>query len=99
MRYPIYIMEYIVIHELAHIKHKNHSKDFWMLVENFCPNYKNIEKTREKDCPYRTGCRKLGYAARGVHVRLQSACAGVANARGRDGLSDILFFLLLFFTF
>ena len=45
MRYPIYIMEYIVIHELAHIKHKNHSKDFWILVEEFCPNYKDIEKT------------------------------------------------------
>ena len=45
MRYPIYIMEYIVIHELAHIKHKNHSKDFWILVEKFCPNYKDIEKT------------------------------------------------------
>ena len=45
MRYPIYIMEYIVIHELAHIKYKNHSKDFWILVEEFCPNYKDIEKT------------------------------------------------------
>lgn len=45
MRYPIYIMEYIVIHELAHIKYKNHSKDFWILVEKFCPNYKDIEKT------------------------------------------------------
>lgn len=44
MRYPIYIMEYIVIHELAHIKHKNHSKDFWLLVEEFSSNYKDIEK-------------------------------------------------------
>ena len=44
MRYPLYIMEYIVIHELAHIKHKNHSKKFWDLVEEFSLNYKQIEK-------------------------------------------------------
>ena len=44
MKYPIEIMEYIVIHELAHIKHKNHSKNFWSLVEKFSPNYKSIEK-------------------------------------------------------
>ena len=44
MRYPLYIMEYIVIHELAHIKHKNHSKKFWDLVEEFSLNYKQTEK-------------------------------------------------------
>lgn len=44
MKYPIDIMEYIVIHELAHIKFKNHSKDFWKLVEFYSPNYKKIEK-------------------------------------------------------
>lgn len=44
MRYPLYIMEYIVVHELAHIKYKNHSKSFYSLVEKFCPNYKEIEK-------------------------------------------------------
>lgn len=44
MKYPIRIMEYIVIHELAHIKHKNHSKKFWNLVEKFSPEYKQIEK-------------------------------------------------------
>jgi len=44
MKYPLFIAEYIVIHELAHIKYKNHSKDFWNLVFKYCPNYKKIEK-------------------------------------------------------
>lgn len=44
MRYPIEVMEYVIIHELSHIKHKNHSKDFWNLVAVYCPNYKEIEK-------------------------------------------------------
>lgn len=45
MKYPLYVMEYIVVHELAHIKHNNHSRQFWALVERFCPNYKEVEKS------------------------------------------------------
>ncbi len=44
MKFPIELMEYVIIHELAHIKHKNHSKKFWDLVEDFCPDYKQREK-------------------------------------------------------
>jgi len=44
MKYPIQIIEYVVIHELAHIVHKNHSKDFWNLVETYCNDYKDREK-------------------------------------------------------
>ncbi|MDN5076814.1 M48 family metallopeptidase [Aliarcobacter butzleri] len=44
MKFPVEIMQYVVIHELSHIKHKNHSKNFWNLVEKYCPNYKQIEK-------------------------------------------------------
>ena len=36
---PPVIMEYVVIHELCHIKHKNHSQDFWQLVAAHMPNY------------------------------------------------------------
>lgn len=44
MKYPIEVIEYVIIHELSHIKHKNHSKRFWDLVEVYCPNYKDCEK-------------------------------------------------------
>lgn len=44
MKFPIEVMEYVIVHELAHIKHKNHSKDFWSLVAIYCPNYKEVEK-------------------------------------------------------
>ena len=43
-KFPIEIMEYVVVHELAHIKHKNHSKKFWNLVELYCPDYKKTEE-------------------------------------------------------
>ena len=48
MKFPIEVMEYVIIHELSHIKHKNHSKDFWNLVSFYCPNYKEVEKSFKK---------------------------------------------------
>lgn len=36
---PPEVLDYVVMHELAHIVHPNHSPDFWMLVHAHCPNY------------------------------------------------------------
>jgi predicted metal-dependent hydrolase len=36
---PPSALEYVVVHELCHIKHKNHSKDFWQLVAEHFPDY------------------------------------------------------------
>lgn len=41
---PLPFIEYVVVHELAHIKHKNHSKSFWKLVEIHLPDYKIRQK-------------------------------------------------------
>ena len=37
---PKQIIDYVIIHELCHIIHFNHSKLFWKEVSNFCPDYK-----------------------------------------------------------
>jgi len=41
---PLPVITYVVIHELAHIRHKNHSPDFWRLVEAFSPDYKALRR-------------------------------------------------------
>ena len=37
-------IDYVIIHELSHIKHFDHSKAFWNLVGKYCKNYKQIRK-------------------------------------------------------
>ncbi|MHB8034587.1 zinc-dependent protease [Clostridium botulinum] len=37
---PLKILDYIVVHELCHLVHMNHSKDFWQLVESIIPDFK-----------------------------------------------------------
>lgn len=38
---PLTMIDYIVVHELAHIKEKNHSSRFWKIVELVLPDYPN----------------------------------------------------------
>lgn len=44
IKYSKQAIQYVVLHELCHIKYMNHSKDFWNLVEKYMPNYKEIKK-------------------------------------------------------
>lgn len=37
--FPISVLDYIVVHELAHIKYQKHSADFWRYVEKILPQY------------------------------------------------------------
>ena len=41
---PAGTVEYLMIHELCHRRYLNHSRDYWRLVESFCPDYRDHEK-------------------------------------------------------
>ncbi len=41
---PINLIDYIIVHELCHIVHLNHSKDFYALLEKNIPDYKICEQ-------------------------------------------------------
>ncbi len=41
--YPEAAIDYVVVHELAHIRHHNHSKDFYNAIAQIMPDYKNRE--------------------------------------------------------
>lgn len=51
LNFSLYLMDkderfidYVVVHELAHIKHHNHSKDFYNFIAEFMPDYKERMK-------------------------------------------------------
>ena len=41
---PLYLIEYIIIHEFCHFTYPNHSKEFYGLVMQYCPKYKIFKK-------------------------------------------------------
>lgn len=43
LKYDYDVIDYVIIHELSHVIHFNHSKLFWELVSKYCPNYKKIK--------------------------------------------------------
>jgi predicted metal-dependent hydrolase len=44
IKYDIKFIEYVFLHEISHLVHQNHSKDFYYLFEKLCPNYKELRR-------------------------------------------------------
>lgn len=41
-------LNYVIVHELSHFVHFDHSKSFWKTVEKYCPEYKLVRKELKK---------------------------------------------------
>lgn len=41
---PDQVRDYIILHELAHLRQLNHSAQFWREVESMCPDYRWAER-------------------------------------------------------
>lgn len=51
MKLPFELIDYVLIHELAHTKQMNHSDSFWSLVKMADPNYKHHRKELKSHSP------------------------------------------------
>ena len=51
MKLPFELIDYVIIHELAHTVHMNHSKDFWDLVAKADANYKKHRAALKNEIP------------------------------------------------
>ncbi len=45
---PVEALEYVIVHELCHLEHMNHSRDFWARVASLFPQYKVQQKVLKK---------------------------------------------------
>lgn len=43
LQMPPSVREYILLHELMHIRHPNHSRRFWRAVQSVCPGFRHAE--------------------------------------------------------
>lgn len=37
---PLFVINYLVCHEVTHLKHPDHSSDFWLTLSQLCPDFK-----------------------------------------------------------
>lgn len=55
IHFPLPVIDYVVVHELAHLREMNHSPAFWSIVERLYPDYRTARKELERLaalCPY-----------------------------------------------
>ena len=45
---PPALMDYVIVHELCHIRHPDHSPAFWSEVAKYCPDYKKLRDETQK---------------------------------------------------
>ena len=43
------LIDYVVCHELAHLRHMNHSASFWAEVKRMCPEYEQLKKELDRN--------------------------------------------------
>ena len=44
LEYDTKYLDYVIIHELSHLVHFDHSKEFWQVVGKYCPDYRVLRK-------------------------------------------------------
>lgn len=42
MRVPAELQDYVILHELCHLRHMNHGKEFHALLESLCPGHRQL---------------------------------------------------------
>jgi predicted metal-dependent hydrolase len=44
IKLPFTLIDYLIVHELCHVRHKDHSKAFWGEVRKYLRNWKELDE-------------------------------------------------------
>ena len=46
---PLSLIDYVIVHELCHLRHSNHGRPFWRLVGSILPDYESLRSQLRRD--------------------------------------------------
>ena len=46
---PQWVIDYVIVHEVCHLRYLNHSKEYWKMVELYMPDYKKAQEWLKKN--------------------------------------------------
>lgn len=46
---PQWVIDYVIVHEICHLRYLNHSKEYWSMVEMYMPSYKKAQEWLKKN--------------------------------------------------
>jgi len=52
MQLPFELIDYVILHELTHTRHMNHSQEFWDELALFVPNHRDLRRDLKQHHPY-----------------------------------------------
>ncbi|MDP6967986.1 MAG: SprT family zinc-dependent metalloprotease [Gammaproteobacteria bacterium] len=41
---PEYVFDYVVVHEMCHLRYMHHGREFWQMVSRYCPDYRSAKQ-------------------------------------------------------
>jgi len=48
IKVPVHCIDYVLIHEICHLKHHNHSPAFWSMLTKYCPDWVKLKEKLER---------------------------------------------------
>lgn len=47
IKVPVHCIDYVLIHEICHLKHHNHGSEFWSMLTKYCPDWVKLKNKLE----------------------------------------------------
>lgn len=91
VKLPKVVMDYLIVHELAHLVHMNHGEDYWKLVESLSPDYNKHRKwlnSNKSSVMSNSSLRYISPEEQALAQQAQPQCESAEPAAEGPGAQD-----------